>query len=81
MPELVEAIAASRVHLGNEGLLAGALQRSRGLIASAAKELLEQRLQAADGEEMQALAQALLAGDIDLETAASRALKLISRET
>ncbi len=77
--ELAETIGAHNEHLGPERLATGAMQRSASLVSSAAKELMERRLRSADSEEMQALAAALLSGEIDLETAASRALKLVSR--
>ncbi len=78
---LAETIAAHHGHLGPERLAAGALKRSASLVASAARELLERRLANADGAEMQALAEALLTGDLDLETAAAKALNRIVQDT
>lgn len=74
--ELAEMIGDHATHLGSEGLAAGATKRSASLVASAARELMERRMQEADAGKMQALAEALLSGEIDLETAAAKALSL-----
>ena len=78
--ELAETIGDHATHLGTEGLAAGATKRSASLVASAARELLERRMQNADAAEMRALAEALLSGETDLENAAARALKLAAQE-